>query len=187
MSKNGYFDQISSLQALLSIVLMCIIVVASNVLVQPQFHINEWLTWGALTYPVSFLVTDLLNRRFGPQVARKIVLVGFVAAIIVSYLLADARIAIASGSAFLFAQLGDIFIFDKMRQLSWWKAPFIAGALASVIDTFLFFGLAFAGTPVPWISLALGDMVVKLLVSMCLLLPFRMLMWNIGKPKNCTI
>lgn len=183
MKSNGCFEKISSIQTFFAVCLMGLIVVASNVLVQPQYHINDWLTWGALTYPVSFLVTDLLNRRFGPQTARKIVLVGFVAAVIVSYLLADARIAIASGSAFLFAQLGDIFIFDKMRSQSWWKAPFIAGALASITDTFIFFALAFAGTMVPWVSLALGDMVVKLLVNVCLLVPFRMLMWNVGKPK----
>lgn len=187
MKSNNYFEKIAPYQVFLAILVMGAIVVSSNILVQPQYHINEWLTWGALTYPVSFLVTDLLNRRFGPQAARKIVVIGFIAAVIVSYLLADARIALASGFAFLFAQFGDIFIFDKMRALSWWKAPFIAGVIASVIDTFLFFGLAFAGTPVPWVSLAFGDMLVKLFVSICMLAPFRALMWNIGKPKNCSI
>ncbi|ETF01906.1 membrane protein [Advenella kashmirensis W13003] len=178
------FDKMTTNQTLLAVAIMGLIIVSSNVLVQPQFHINAWLTWGAITYPVCFLVTDLLNRRFGPGPARRVVSIGFVFAVLVSYALADARIALASGSAFLVAQLLDIFVFDKLRNGSWWKAPFIAGWLAAIIDTFLFFAVAFAGTDVPWVTLATGDVGVKLAINAMLLAPFRILMWNLGQPRS---
>lgn len=180
------FEKMTTYQSVIAIVLMGLIVIASNILVQPRFQINDWLTWGAITYPVSFLVTDLLNRRFGPGRARRVVYIGFVLAVLVSYFLADARIALASGTAFLTAQLMDILVFDKLRQQSWWKAPFIAGWLAALLDTFLFFGVAFAGTQVPWVTLALGDLGVKLLINALLLAPFRVLMWNIGRPGSAS-
>lgn len=159
---------------------MVLIVVGSNILV--QYPINAWLTWGALSYPVSFLVTDLLNRRFGPNAARKVVYVGFASALVVSVWLASPRIALASGSAFLLAQLTDITVFDRLRHQRWWRAPFIGGALAATLDTFSFFCIAFAGTDVPWTTLLLGDLSVKLLVNLVMLAPFRALMWNLARP-----
>ena len=178
------FDHLSPVKGLIAVTIMTVIIVMSNILVQPQYHLNDWLTWGAITYPFAFLVTDLLNRRFGPSNARKVVFIGFIVAVIISYLYADARIAIASGSAFLLAHLADIFIFDKLRRKTWWKAPFIAGLLGTVVDTYAFFGLAFIGTGVPWITLGLGDLGVKLVMNLFLLLPFRALMWNLGKTSN---
>lgn len=177
------FDQLSLIKGAIAVGIMTVIIVLSNILVQPQYHINEWLTWGAITYPMAFLVTDLLNRRFGPVQARRVVFIGFIIAVVISYLYADARIAIASGSAFLLAHLCDIFIFDKLRRKAWWKAPFVAGFLAAFVDTYAFFGLAFAGTEIPWLTLGLGDLGIKLAMNLVLLLPFRALMWNIGRTK----
>lgn len=182
--KTAKFEKMTPTHTLLAIAIMCLIIISSNILVQPQFHINDWLTWGAISYPVCFLVTDLLNRRFGPQRARLVVYIGFFVAVLASYFVADARIAIASGTAFLTSQLLDIFVFDKLRNKSWWKAPFIAGWMAAIIDTFLFFAVAFAGTEVPWVTLATGDVGVKLLINAMLLAPFRVLMWNIGRPRS---
>lgn len=159
---------------------MMLIVVGSNILV--QYPINSWLTWGALSYPVSFLVTDLLNRRFGPRAARRVVYIGFASAVLVSIVLATPRIALASGCAFLLAQLTDITVFDRLRHQYWWRAPFIGGALAAVLDTVTFFAIAFAGTDVPWTTLLLGDLSVKLTVDLLMLAPFRAMMWNIARP-----
>jgi len=150
---------------------MAVVVTVSNIVVEIQ--INDWLTWGALTYPLAFLVTDLTNRTLGPAKARVVVIVGFVAAVIMSLLLANPRIALASGSAFLIAQLLDVFLFDKLRQGAWWKAPVISSVVASFVDTYIFFGLAFYGTPVPWDTLALGDYGVKLAMVAILIIPFR--------------
>ena len=183
---------------------MAAVVAASNYLVQfpvTQFGLGEILTWGAFTYPVAFLVNDLTNRRFGMQAARAVVALGFVLAVAASVGLATPRIAIASGSAFLLAQLLDATIFDRLRRSAWWKAPFISTLLGSVIDTVLFFGLAFAapfaaidtffgmpdgslafpvtlfGTEVPlWMSLAFGDFCVKILVGLAMLLPYGALL-----------
>lgn len=177
------FEPLKKYQTAIALLIMCSLVAASNYLVQPQFHINDWLTFGALTYPVTFLVTDLLNRRFGPQSARRIVYWGFGAALIVSVYLSTPRIALASGSAFLTAHLLDIFVFHRLRQKAWWLAPLLAGMLASIIDTFIFFGVAFIGTGVPWFTLSLGDLVIKLSLSILLLAPFRALMWNLGAAK----
>lgn len=191
------------------IVAMCAVVAASNYLVQfpVQAHLGgvnlaDLLTWGAFTYPVAFLVTDLTNRRFGPQAARIIVIFGFVLAVALSIWLASPRIAIASGSAFLVAQLLDVAVFERLRRSAWWKAPLVSSVIGSVIDTVLFFGVAFSARfafidagfgmedgslafPVPflgvggetalWVSLAAGDFIVKILVALVLLAPYRVL------------
>lgn len=153
---------------------MTVIVVASNILV--QHPINDWLTWGALTYPVSFLVTDMTNRRFGPALARRVVYVGFVLAVLLSVHFAGWRIAAASGGAFLAAQLLDIGVFHRLREGAWWRAPLVSSAAASALDTALFFSLAFAGTGVPWVTLGLGDFAVKMGLALLMLVPFRALM-----------
>ena len=153
---------------------MIVVVTGANVAV--QYPINDWLTWGALTYPVSFLVTDLTNRALGPAVARRVVLVGFAIAVAMSIVAAGWRIALASGSAFLVAQLLDIHIFDRLRRGTWWRAPLVSSSLASALDTVLFFTLAFAGTGLPWVTWGIGDYGVKLLMALGLLLPFRALM-----------
>ncbi len=150
---------------------MTVIVTAANVLV--QYPINEWLTWGAFTYPVSFLVTDLCNRALGPRHARCVVYVGFVVAVALSMWLATPRIAIASGTAFLLAQILDVQIFDRMRASHrWWAPPLVSSSIASALDTALFFSIAFAGTEVPWVTLGLGDYVVKLVLALLMLVPF---------------
>ncbi len=183
---------------------MALVVVASNVLVQHpfgHFGLQDLLTWGAFTYPVAFLVNDLTNRRFGPQAARKVVLVGFAIAVVLSVVLATPRIAIASGSAFLVAQLLDTQVFDRLRQDAWWKPPLVSTVIGSVVDTVLFFSLAFApvfsaldtglgredgslpfpvpflGAEVPlWVSLAIGDFCVKMLVGLAMLAPYGLLL-----------
>ncbi len=130
-----------------AVLAMCTAVAASNILVQypfEHFGLGELLTYGAFTYPVAFLVNDLTNRRFGPQAARKVVYAGFILGVIMSIWLATPRIAIASGSAFLIAQLMDISVFNRLRRKTWWKAPFAAAMFGSVIDTVLFFSIAFA-------------------------------------------
>jgi uncharacterized PurR-regulated membrane protein YhhQ (DUF165 family) len=188
---------------------MALVVAASNYLVQfpvEQFGLGDILTWGAFTYPVAFLVNDLTNRRFGPQAARKVVFAGFVLAVALSIWLASPRIAIASGSAFLVAQLLDVLVFNAFRGQAWWRAPFISTLIGSVIDTLLFFALAFAarfafldtafgmedgslafpvalfGTEVPlWISLAFGDFCVKILVGLAMLAPYGALL-NVLRP-----
>jgi uncharacterized PurR-regulated membrane protein YhhQ (DUF165 family) len=129
------------------IAVMAFVVIASNILVQipfTHFGLGELLTWGAFTYPLAFLINDLTNRRFGTQAARRVVLAGFVIAVILSIWLATPRIAIASGSAFLVAQFIDTAVFDRLRQNAWWLPPFISTMIGSAIDTVLFFGLAFA-------------------------------------------
>jgi uncharacterized PurR-regulated membrane protein YhhQ (DUF165 family) len=156
---------------------MMLVVTGSNIAV--QYPINDWLTWGAFTYPVSFLVNDLTNRRLGPGVARLVVYVGFVLGVALS-LHFGWRIALASGSAFLVAQLLDIQIFDRLRRGPWWRAPFVSSTLASAIDTALFFALAFAGTGLPWVTWAIGDYGVKLAMALALLIPFRALMPKVG-------
>jgi len=161
----------------IGILAMTVIVTASNIAV--QFPINDWLTWGAFTYPVSFLVTDLTNRAIGPARARQVVYAGFALAVVLSFVFAAWRIAAASGSAFLLAQLLDIAIFDRLRRAAWWRAPFISSTLASALDTAVFFGLAFAGTGLPWVTWAIGDYGVKLAMALTLLIPFRVLMGTI--------
>jgi len=172
MSKSGYAVQMRGLAV--GVAAMTVIVTGSNIAV--QYPINDWLTWGALTYPVSFLVTDLTNRALGPRAARQVVYVGFAVAVILSIFLATWRIALASGTAFLLAQLLDIAIFDRLRRAAWWQAPFVSSTLASALDTALFFTLAFAGTGLPWMTWGLGDYAAKLFMALALLLPFRALM-----------
>lgn len=150
---------------------MVLIVVSSNILV--QYPLNDWLTWGAITYPFSFLVVDLANRYHGPRMARRIVYVGFVVALLLSAWLATPRIAVASGTAFLCAELLDVTIFNRLRRHAWWKPPLVSTLFASVVDTAIFFTLAFAGTEMPWVTLALGDLGVKLAVALFALVPFR--------------
>ena len=152
---------------------MAAVVLASNILV--QFALNDWLTWGAFTYPVAYLVSDLVNRRFGPGMARRVAWVGFAVAVGVSLLLAPARIAAASGLAFIASQLLDIGIFNRLRQGLWWRAPLVATVIAAVLDSIVFWGIAFAGTDGPWLTWALGDLGVKLGVGVLMLLPFRLL------------
>jgi len=203
---------------------MTLIVLASNIFVQfplsghvGTLALGDILTWGAFTYPFAFLVTDLTNRRFGPVVARRIVYAGFAVAILASIVAPPVlfdlglleyatsgdrlvRIAVASGGAFLMAQLLDIAVFNRLRQQNWWKAPAFASVAGSVIDTLTFFSLAFAPAfwllgpsdafslePAPllglfaveaprWISWALGDFTVKLLIAAFALVPYRILM-----------
>ena len=158
----------------LGVAAMAVVVTASNVLV--QYPINDWLTWGALSYPFAFLVTDLTNRRFGPGAARAVVWAGFACAVVLSALLATPRIAAASGTAFLVAQLVDVQVFDRLRNAKWWLAPLVSSALGSILDTALFFSLAFAGSGDPWVTWALGDLGVKAGFALVLLIPFRLLL-----------
>ena len=158
---------------------MAVVVTVSNILV--AYPLNDWLTWAAFTYPVSFLVTDLSNRRLGPQRARWVVYVGFALAVALSWHFAGGRIALASGTAFLTAQLLDVAIFDRLRHAAWWRAPLISSSIASAVDTVLFFALAFAGTGLPWVTLAAGDYLVKLGLALLLLIPFRVLLGVIGE------
>jgi hypothetical protein len=153
---------------------MALVIVLSNVLV--QHPINDWLTWGAFSYPLVFLVSDLTNRALGPQAARRVAWTGFAIAALVSLLLAPWRIAVASGAAFLFSQLMDVAVFNRWRQSSWWKAPFAGNLVASVVDTGVFFFLAFAGSGMDWLSLATGDLAVKALLATLLLAPYRALL-----------
>ncbi len=153
---------------------MAAVIVLSNFLV--QFPINEWLTWGAFSYPLVFLVTDLTNRALGPVAARRVAFISFGVAVVVSLGLAPWRIALASGSAFLLAMAMDILVFNRWRQASWWKAPLVGSLLASVIDTAVFFFIAFAGTGMDWTLLAAGDLAVKAAMAAVLLAPYRALL-----------
>lgn len=156
------------------IVAMTVVIVASNFLV--QFAINDWLTWGAFTYPVAFLVTDLTNRAVGAASARRVAFAGFAVAVVVSLALAPWRIGVASGVAFITSQILDIAVFNRWRSQSWWKAPFIGSVVASVIDTAIFFFIAFAGTEMDWLMLGTGDLAVKWLMAAVLLAPYRMML-----------
>jgi uncharacterized PurR-regulated membrane protein YhhQ (DUF165 family) len=175
-----HFPSMRRAPFLLAVLLMAGVVVASNLLV--QFALNNWLTWGALSYPFAFLLADLLNRRWGPAAARRVAWAGFGAAVLVSVWVATPRIAAASGAAFICAQLVDIGIFHRLRDRAWWRAPFISGVLAAVFDTAIFFFIAFVGTNGPWVTWALGDMMIKLALNLFMLAPFRVLMWNIARP-----
>lgn len=150
-----------------------LVVLVSNIAV--GYPINDWLTWGAFTYPIAFLVTDLSNRILGAAAARRVVYAGFAVGVGLSLYFADPRIAVASGSAFLVAQLLDVWIFNKLRQGTWWRAPLISSLVASAVDTAIFFSAAFAMTGLPWVTWALGDYAAKLAMAAILLVPFRML------------
>ena len=166
--------------------LMGVVVLASNYLVQfpiNYYGLNEILTYGAFSYPIAFLITDLANRSFGKVVARKIVYIGFAIGISFTLLfstnftdLISIRIAIGSGTAFLFAQLLDVQIFDKLRQKKWFVAPLTSSLIGSTVDTFIFFSISFYGTGVPWVTLSLGDLSVKIFVALLMLIPFRLLL-----------
>ncbi len=160
---------------------MGLIVVGSNILV--QVPLNDWLTWGGLSYPIAFLVTDVLNRRFGPSAARRVAWVGFAVALAVSVWLASPRIALASGLAYICAQLADIQVFDRLRDQRWWRAPLLSGTVGALLDTAVFFSVAFAATGTPWITWMLGDLAIKLVVNVSMLAPFRALMWNLARPE----
>ena len=166
--------------------LMGVVVLASYYLVQfpiNYYGLNEILTYGAFSYPIAFLITDLANRSFGKVVARKIVYIGFAIGISFTLLfstnftdLISIRIAIGSGTAFLFAQLLDVQIFDKLRQKKWFVAPLTSSLIGSTVDTFIFFSISFYGTGVPWVTLSLGDLSVKIFVALLMLIPFRLLL-----------
>lgn len=153
---------------------MFVITAASNYLV--EFPLNDWLTWGAFSYPLTFLVTEITNRSYGPQVARKVVYIGFFFAVLLAFTCMNPRIALASSLAFLCGQLLDIAIFNRLRQGAWWLAPGVSSVVASFIDTAIFFTIAFIGEPIPWLTLAAGDFGVKLLMDIVMLLPFRLAM-----------
>ncbi len=176
------FPAMTRLQFGISVLCMLAVVVGSNILV--QVPLNDWLTWGGLSYPVAFLVTDVLNRRFGPAAARRVVWFGFAAALAVSVWVASPRIALASGLAYICAQLVDIQVFDRLRDQRWWRAPLASGVLGAILDTAVFFSVAFAATGAPWVTWMLGDLAIKLVVNISMLAPFRALMWNLARPAN---
>jgi uncharacterized PurR-regulated membrane protein YhhQ (DUF165 family) len=213
---TGGITQDKKMQAqrytLIYVLLMTLVVVASNVLVQYPvggmflgINLADLLTYGAFTYPVAFLVTDLTNRQFGPKYARIVVLAGFVVGVAFSWFASMPRIAIASGTAFLVGQLLDIAVFNRLRRQAWWRAPLIASLIGSVLDTVIFFSLAFAPAfsvlganddfaigwapllgifmaEVPrYVSWALGDLSVKVIVALVMLLPYGALM-SVLKP-----
>lgn len=149
---------------------MMVIVASANWLV--QYPVNDWLTWGALTYPVSYFVTDLTNRIEGPAAARKVVWSGFALAVLISVFLAGPRIALASGTAFVVSQMLDIRVFDRLRARGWWQPPLFSSVIGSAVDTLLFFALAFYATGMPWVTLAIGDYGVKLAVALLMLAPW---------------
>ena len=162
------------------------VVLSSNFLVQfpiNYYGLNEILTYGAFSYPIAFLITDLANRSYGKIAARKIVYLGFIIGISFTLFfstnysdLISLRIAVGSGTAFLVAQLLDIQIFDRLRRNKWFVAPLASSIFGSVVDTFLFFSISFAGTGIPWVTLSLGDLGVKLFVALIMLIPFRLLL-----------
>ena len=171
---------------LLLSVLMGVVVLSSNYLVQfpiKYYNLEEILTYGAFTYPIAFLITYLANRSYGKLVARKIVYIGFVIGITSTLFfstnfsnLISVRIAIGSGTAFMVAQLLDVKIFDQLRKKKWFVAPLTSYFIGSIIDTFLFFSISFYGTGIPWVTLSFGDLVVKILVTLIMLIPFRLLL-----------
>ena len=171
---------------LLLSVIMGIVVLASNYLVQFPIHyygLSEILTYGAFTYPIAFLITDLANRSYGKEIAKKIVYFGFFIGVSFTLFfstnfsdLISIRIAIGSGTAFIVSQRIDVYVFDKLRKKYWIIPPLASSINGSVIDTFLFFSIAFYATGIPWFRLAIGDLAVKLLVALLMLIPFRILL-----------
>ena len=167
-------------------VLMGVVVLSSNYLVQfpiKYYGLEEVLTYGAFSYPIAFLITDLANRSYGKLAARKIVYIGFIIGIAFTLFfstnfsdLISVRIAIGSGTAFIVAQLLDVQIFDKLRKKEWFVAPLTSSFIGSLVDTFLFFSISFYGTGVPWVTLSVGDLAVKIFVTLLMLIPFRLLL-----------
>lgn len=178
------FAPLTPTSLLLAVLAMGAVVLGSNVLV--QYPINDWLTWGAFSYPIAFLVSNLINRRFGPQAARRVAWAGFAVAVVLSVWIATPRIAVASCSAFIVAQLLDITVFDRLRAGNWWRAPMVATTCSATVDTAIFWSIAFAGSQLPWISWAAGDLAVKLAIGVCLLAPFRALLWKMAPLKPGT-
>ena len=170
---------------------MALVVALSNYLV--QFPVNyiglqDVFTYGAFSYPVAFLITDLANRKYGKAVAKRIVYIGFVLGVALTLYfstdfsnLISKRIAIASGTAFLIAQLLDVQVFDKLRKKVWFVAPLVSSLVGSVIDTFLFFSIAFYGTGINWVTLSFGDLFVKIFVALVMLIPFRILLSSVNE------
>ncbi len=173
--------------------LMGAVVLSSNYLVQfpiKHYGLEEILTYGAFSYPIAFLITDLTNRSYGKEFAKKIVYIGFIVGISFTLIfstnfadLISLRIAIGSGTAFLVAQLLDVKIFDKLRKKQWFVAPLTSSIIGSTVDTFLFFSISFYATGVPWVTLSLGDLSVKILVALIMLIPFRLLLGTLKEIK----
>ena len=173
--------------------LMGVVVLSSNYLVQfpiKYYGLEKILTYGAFSYPIAFLITDLANRSYGKIVARKIVYIGFALGISFTLLfstnfadLISVRIAIGSGTAFLVAQLLDVQIFDHLRKKKWFVAPLISSFIGSTVDTFLFFSISFYATGIPWFTLSLGDLAVKIFVALIMLIPFRLLLGTLKAAK----
>ena len=171
--------------------IMASVVVLSNYLVQfpiNYFGLNNLLTYGAISYPIAFLITDLCNRKYGKKIAKKIVYLGFILGVFITFYfstnyfdLISIRIAFGSGTAFLVAQLVDVNIFDKLRKKKWFVAPLVSSLIGSTIDTFLFFSISFYGTNINWITLSIGDLFVKILVALIMLIPFRLLLSSIDE------
>jgi uncharacterized integral membrane protein (TIGR00697 family) len=169
------------------------VVLASNYLVQfpiQYYGLEEILTYGAFSYPVAFLITDLANRSYGKIIARKIVYVGFIIGIAFTLFfstnfadLISVRIAIGSGTAFMVAQLLDVQIFDQLRKKKWFVAPLTSSLIGSTVDTFLFFSISFYATGIPWVTLSLGDLTVKIFVALAMLIPFRLLLGTLKAAK----
>ena len=169
--------------------LMGVVVLTSNYLVQfpiNYFDLNEILTYGAFSYPIAFLITDLANRFYGKTAARKIVYIGFALGICFTLLFStnfadfiSIRIAIGSGTAFIVAQLLDVQIFDQLRRKKWFVAPLTSSLIGSTVDTFLFFSISFYATGIPWFTLSLGDLAVKIFVALAMLIPFRLLLGRV--------
>ena len=178
---------------LLLSLLMGVVVLSSNYLVQfpiQYYGFEEILTYGALSYPIAFLITDLTNRSYGKIVAKRIVYIGFIIGVSFTLFfstnfedLISIRIAIGSGTAFLIAQLLDVQIFDKLRKNKWFVAPLTSSFIGSTVDTFLFFSISFYATGIPWFTLSLGDLAVKILVALIMLIPFRLLLGTIKAVK----
>ena len=170
---------------------MALIVALSNYLVQfpiKYMDLQDLFTYGAFSYPVAFLITDLANRSYGKVIARKIVYIGFILGLVLTLYfstdfsnLISKRIAIASGTAFLIAQLLDVQVFDKLRKKVWFVAPLVSSLVGSVIDTFLFFSIAFYGTGINWVTLSFGDLFVKIFVALVMLIPFRILLSSVNE------
>ena len=166
--------------------LMGVVVLSSNYLVQfpiKHYGLEEILTYGAFSYPIAFLITDLANRSYGKLIAKKIVYIGFTIGISFTLLfstnftdLISVRIAIGSGTAFIVAQLLDVQIFDQLRKKKWFIAPLASSFIGSTVDTFLFFSISFYATGIPWLTLSLGDLAVKIFVALVMLVPFRLLL-----------
>ena len=173
---------------------MGVVVLTSNYLVQFPFNIfglEEILTYGAFSYPIAFLITDLANRSYGKVIARKIVYIGFAIGILFTLFfstnfadLISIRIAFGSGTAFIIAQLLDVKIFDMLRRKKWFIAPLTSSFIGSLVDTFLFFSISFYGTGINWITLSFGDLLVKIFVALMMLIPFRLLLIRIQENSN---